>query len=488
MADHKSRGNQLYQAGDFSDAADAYTAGLSAAAEGDANLRSMLYSNRAACYLALGAASEAEADCRAGLALSPLLPKLHYRLAKALVAQGQAGSAAEAVAAAVALWAPSPLPQDMLELYQEVAEASAAAAAAAAGEGSQQEEGAVLLQLPADAADITLASSAYDLHRYLAIGFHLVVLPPGNYSLQMPLAARASTLSVLGLGAAGSVQLRCRSSHAAWVERGDVTLVSLNLAGSGDLAAVCVSPAAPSRSSGGGAVLRMLRCSVEDYPGGGVLVHGGSAQLEGCSFRRCGGMAVEVRQGGSLQARGLHIEQCRQGVTAYGGARSVQLYDCHVLRCQLEGILADGSQTNAATAAQAPFLPALGDRQVNQATQDAAAWGKAARLELQLVVEGGEVSHNCSFGLSLDGGCVASISGCRLEGNDPYAVYVKGGTDVCVSSCQLVYGSGTSSASQWAKQAKVKLRLAGGCRVAGACCLLVAGSWCLPVAAEFLAA
>ena len=133
--------------------------------------------------------------------------------------------------------------------------------------------------------------------------------------------------------------------------------------------------------------------------------------------------------------------------------------------------MAAGSLENAAGAAQAPFLPRREDphSRASQAAEQAEAWGKAARLDLQLVVEGGEVSHNGCFGASIDSGCTASITRCRLEGNDPYAVYVKGGSDVCISACQLAFGSGRSGASHWAKRHQTKLELAGGCGPEGLC-------------------
>ena len=141
------------------------------------------------------------------------------------------------------------------------------------------------------------------------------------------------------------------SGHAVFIESGSVTVANLRLSGSGGLAALCVT---------GTATLRMVGCSVVDYSGGGgLLVHGGSALLQGCTFLRCNGAAVEVRQGGSLSAVDTRIEECRQGVSAYGGARDVRLRGCVVLRCSNEGIVAAGSSENAATAAQAALLPQL---------------------------------------------------------------------------------------------------------------------------------
>jgi hypothetical protein len=55
-------------------------------------------------------------------------------------------------------------------------------------------------------------------------------------------------------------------------------------------------------------------------PAGGL-----QADLVDCRFSNTAKQAIEVRQGGCLTGHGLHIEGCLQGVSAYGGARSVVL-------------------------------------------------------------------------------------------------------------------------------------------------------------------
>jgi hypothetical protein len=49
------------------------------------------------------------------------------------------------------------------------------------------------------------------------------------------------------------------------------------------------------------------------------------ATLLDCKFINTAKQAIEVRQGATLTGYGLHIEGCSQGVSAYGGARSVML-------------------------------------------------------------------------------------------------------------------------------------------------------------------
>jgi hypothetical protein len=453
MADHKLRGNALFRSKDFAAAAAAYTEGLSVAASGDPVLACVLLSNRAACSLSLGDAVAAEADCRAGLLLSPVHPKLHHRLARAFAAQGQPSKAVAAMGSAVALLPPA-WSHELLALYAEVAAAAAAAAASTEAAGDPQ----ALLQLPRDPARVALASSTSALFRALDNGAQLVVLMPGAYD--MPGVLLGQSVSLLGLG---SVHLRGLTSHAVYTDRGDVTLANVRLSGGGGMAAVCVAPA-----PGAAATLRMVGCSLVDYPqGGGLLVHGGSALLEGCAFRRCGSQAIEVRQGGSLSARDTHVEACHMGVSAYGGARRVRLRGCTMLRCGSEGVMAAGGKENAATVAQAQVTPERRDYRdagSKRVTEEAEAWGKRHQAELEVTLEGCEVSHNGCFGVSLDFGCRATISRCRLEGNDPYAVLIKGGCDVCITSCQVLFGSGASSKSSWAKRiGRGKLKLAGAC-------------------------
>jgi len=65
-----------------------------------------------------------------------------------------------------------------------------------------------------------------------------------------------------------------------------------------------------------------------------------------------------------------------------------------------------------------------------------------------------------NFGVSADAGSSVIITGCRLESNDPYAVVIKGGTDVNITACQFVFG-GRSSKSLWAQAAKTALKLSG---------------------------
>ena len=445
------------------------------ASSGAADDRSTLLSNRAAAALALGDAAAAEADCTAGLALAPTNAKLHYRLAKALVQRGAAASAeaAAAVAAAVALYLPQTPAAELLELYARVAAASAASAvAAAASTGLLDATRPIALPLPDSWTDVAYARSPSELTAALRCRKQAVVLAPGTYRtpgpISVPAGAAPQRLLLLGLG---SVALRSGESHAVWVERGEAALWNLQLAGDGERAAVCVSPPQdfafmrglgrpPPATEGGGAALVMAGCRVEDYSGGALLLVGAvSARLERCAFRRCANMAVEVRQGASLAARGVSIDSCKQGVSAYGGARRVHLVDCDVARTRHEGVMAAGTYESAATAAAALAMPGLAGRAprdgsaASRATEEAEAWGKRQGTELSVALEGCALTGCGNFGVSLDSGARATLTRCRFEACDPYCLYVKGAADALVAACRFVFDGVASARSQWAQRA-----------------------------------
>ena len=460
MEESRNRGTELYKTGEYAAAAEAYSKGLQLVRPSDASTRALLLSNRAACALALGDTVAAAADCYAGLALTPTNPKLHYRLAKAL-AQQDLPKAAAAIAAAVAFLRPEPPSGEFLELYSKLATATSHAASAPTTEQHKSSISASIT-LPTDPARIATASSFLEISDALKSSAQLVVIRPGIYIMPASIPAcfphkSSPTCTFLGVG---KVELKSANAHAVWVQSGDVTFANMRFAGAGESsAAVCVSP--PFNPTPGGkfkpAKLRLIDCRVEDYPGGGLLVATGAhADVIGSSFKRCGRQAVEVREGSSLVMACSTIEDSAQGVSAYGGAERVVLQNCSILRSQREGVLAAGSYENAATAAQDEFgtrrLRPFTSADSRRATEQAEAYGKQLGVELDVVIENCTIAQSGMFGLSLDSGCRAQVIGCRLEANDPYAVFVKGGTDASVTACQFVVPSGKSAKSPWAKK------------------------------------
>lgn len=93
-------------------------------------------------------------------------------------------------------------------------------------------------------------------------------------------------------------------------------------------------------------------------------------------------LSPQVREGASLVAVGVVVEGCRQGIMAYGGARSARIHACTITGCSHEGVLAAGTFDNAATRVQQH----AGMRSRSQATRDAEAWGKKQGIELQVRV------------------------------------------------------------------------------------------------------
>ena len=427
---NRAAANEVFKAGDYARARELYTALLKAS--DDAVERAVLLGNRAACALHLGDKLASAEDCRDSLALSPLSAKVYERLARSIVPSDPAAVAA--VAAAVALALPQQLSRELEDLYAKI---EALTARSTSG-----------LRLPRDSRLIVRAASSSDINRVAPGG--IVVLTPGTYDLSSPVLS--PRYSLFGLGA---VTLRSASSHAFYVAPGisDVQLVNLRLMGSGGGAAVCIGNPYGR--------LCAVGCRVEDYAEAGLLVVGGSAELTDCTFRRCTGQAVEVREGGMLVATRVKVEECKQGFVLYGGARGAQLADCVVLRCALEGILVDGSRVNAATQMQFEAAKKSMFGSFNQASESAAAWGRVHQLGLEVTMSGSTVAHCGNFGISVDHGARLVIARSRLEYNDPYNVLVKGDSDLSMVASQCIFGTGRSRKSAFAQHTNKVLDFTG---------------------------
>lgn len=87
-----------------------------------------------------------------------------------------------------------------------------------------------------------------------------------------------------------------------------------------------------------------------------------------------------MREGASLAAHGVVVEDCLQGIMAYGGAHAAHVQGCTILRTKKEGLLASGSYENAATRAQA--LKVDGRSKVSR---EADAWAKRHGIGLQVM-------------------------------------------------------------------------------------------------------
>ncbi|GLC40177.1 HSP70/90 co-chaperone [Pleodorina starrii] len=469
----RERGNKLFATGDYAGAAAAYSEGLpknhqdqtsKASRVADVEERATLLCNRAACYLEMRDLAAAEADSRACLQLQPCNIKAHYRLARALPPDHHDASAA--VATAVALCDAASRTTAMLQTYADIAAATveAAKAEAAATTAASADHGAaeppppsLRLRLPPDAGRLAAASSWDDVESALRRGASFVVLRPGTYvtgGLAPFAAPGVFAYTLLGVGAVVLAAPRDGGVHAIWLD-GDlpmfrptappptVTLVGVRLVGNGHGAAACVS--------GDCARLQMIDCRVEEYAG--LLVTGQcEARLARCAFRKTASQAVEVRMGGALVADAVTITDCRQGVTAYGGARSVVLRDCVIVGSKRENVLLDGSYENAVTEAPAAAAQRAGGAggifSARAVAMAASEWGKRRGIQLHATLLSCTISRAGCLGVSADGGASLVARGCQLEDNDPYSFFVQGGTDAAILACRIIY-TGAGSKFDW---------------------------------------
>jgi hypothetical protein len=413
----------LFNAGEFAAAADAFGALLSTL-EGTSADQAVALSNRAACHLKLGDAASAQADCCAAIGVAPLYAKAHARLAAALPAEHK--NAPAAIAAAIAFALPKPPSAELLARYSAIRDSARRG-----------------LRLPREPGEIALASSSIECAAARKRGAALIVLAPGSYQLG---PARAA-IALVGVGSVTCTPLH--SPHAVFVEAGEsVQLANVALVGAGIGYCAAVSTG----------TLTLVGCRVRDYADGAVLVcrPGSLATLVGCTFERCGRHGIEAREGGAIEAFDCVIDGCRQGVFVYGGARSAMLRGCTIVRCQWEGVLASGSEENAATQMQRQMEQlagrAGGAAEWNAASREAEEWGRTRRAPLSLTVVECVISNNGNLGLSIDFGCQAVIERCEVEMNDPYGCLIEGKSDASFSACRFAY-TGKSAASRWAQMA-----------------------------------
>ena len=303
---------------------------LQAAKKSAAEEQTLLLCNRAACHLETGDAAAAAADALAVTVLQPCNPKAYFRLARALPRNDPA--TASIVATAVALLPPDQRSEVLVGLYAEVRQAALAAhahmhaqphAALPASSGAAPSDAlvvktnntgagagaAVWLQLPEDLAQVACAGSAQELDLALRYKAHVIVLRPGvQYHSPHAFTGCRHSFALVGLGPGGA-DLCAQTSHALWVRSAiSVTLVNVRLRGNGQGAAACLSDP--------GAVLWLSRCRVEDYPEVAVLVVGGRAVMDCCSFTRTAKQAIEVGGG---------IDGARRQLLSHAGCISLHL-------------------------------------------------------------------------------------------------------------------------------------------------------------------
>lgn len=298
---------------------------------------------------------------------------------------------------------------------------------------------------------IALARSDDDLARAVkACGIKLILLTPGKYTAP----GISLNTSLLGIGDVTVTASARGHGHAALIvdENAAVDLANLKLCGNGDRVSVALCHPLSQ--------VRMFDCRVENCEGGGVLVAGGSALIKRCVFSRCFNLAIEVRQGGSLECVETTVDGCRKGVCAYGGARRVSLHRCSILRSKTEGVMAMGTFENAATVLQ---METSGVRSgaKNDAALAAEKWSKAHNVQLELKMTECVVSESGSIGVSIGQGACAELTLCRLENNDPHNLLIKDGSDCLSCACQYVFKDPQLNKSAFAVMSKSAIDQSG---------------------------
>ncbi|KAL3910970.1 MAG: hypothetical protein SGPRY_008870 [Prymnesium sp.] len=410
-----SDGVALFKAGEFAAAAKAFGSSLAGLAD-TPHQQAVALTNRAACHARLGDAAKAEDDSRSAIRASPEYARAYLRLASTLPACHE--DAAAAVVAAVAL-SQQPVNDELRALFKAIADASSTS------HGLRIDD--------VDISRITAVFTTSELHDALRHA-DLIVLRPGTYKL-------VPNLSGVALVGVGSVVIMATplSPHAVFVTSGILQVVNVSLSGRGDAAAACCCEKG---------TLRLTGCQISDYKEVGLLVAGNSAAyILSCLFQRLTEHAIEVREGASLEAHDCQIQSCRQGVSAYGGARSVKLEGCAILNCSDEGVLFKGSDTNAATKAQSRLLT---EPKLPTITAQAEAWGREQRLKLRCFITDCNISHNGNFGISIDSGAQVVVQRCVMIMNDPYSILIQGASDATISACNFTF-AGKSSKSKWAR-------------------------------------
>jgi hypothetical protein len=424
----RMEGNALFSKGDYAGAIAAYERAINAITDCDHEV-SIIYSNQAECHLKLGENETAAMICEKSLKLDPCNAKSHARLARSL--SPDSFKAAVSVCSALALLEASS-PSSLVELYSSI----------------QKEHKS---WLPLDLNQIQLIRPGTNLD--YSGEYQVKILCPGKYETNGPIPfngrssmvmalfnlmadnGRSSMGSVIGLG---DVTIKCNRGHVFYTYSYGIqylSLYNLNLIGDGDMAAVCCAD---------GTQLKISKCTIKNNSNGGVLICGASATISQCSFIKCTRMAIEVREGGSLSISDSVINECYQGVAAYGGARDISIDRCTISNCTMEGIMIAGNWTNAATEMQLPFI--IDSR--SQISKEADTWGKRHGTQLIASITNSTISGCRNFGISADSGAIVHLDCSKLLKNLPSSLIVKGKTDICVSACQFIF-SGKAVPNPW---------------------------------------
>lgn len=420
--DMKARGNSFFRQGKYKEAVEEYRNAFAELITSTGPnpdtipLMVTLRSNLAACFLEMEQYEQAVDWARAAVYLDPLHLKSYRKLCKAQHFLNWTSAAVETMSVVVALTLPNRLDDDMLPIFNELAGTKPLPPGTSGLQFGYQ-------LLPGAVSEYACAASDRELQHALSAKKKVVVLKPGSYSGCLGSLQLDFSLTLIGLGkvditggpSGHSLHLICGQLHAR----------HLNLIGE-VRSAICVGSEHAN--------LILFESKVEDHKGQGVLIIGGQAYLQGCTFRNLGKQAVEVR-GGSVRLIDCHINKCRQGVAISGGLKVVEINDCKIEDVSREGLIISGKHRSEASSIEFGLeelranLPSAARRGMETAD--------STLLEVKIV---DSVVKGCrSYGLLLDDmDANVSIVNSKLVGNGPAACYVKVHSLIIVYLCSLV--------------------------------------------------
>ena len=422
----KEEGNNLFVSKDFEAAELKYTTGIDLfTAEDPISLLVALYANRAACRIELNKLKDAAFDARRSLELDPVHAKSWFRLAKALPADDE--EAGRAICAAVAL-SRGRIDSSVEKLYRQILN----------GLISSESE----LCLPESLSSIHLVSPGMlviSSHFRFESSHSVLCALPGKYIEAMEVCGNSIVL--IGLGEV-IVDQAFGVINTIFTKRSLSKTYIFGITFSGGRASFSQAAIAVVNSR-----IILRSCRFRKYAAAGICIVGEEsvAVLSKCTFTRLPNMAIEAREGGSLIADEIEILECKQGITAYGGAEQINIHGSHIERCKHEGILLAGSFENAATMHQQVFEPKAKLTDAFRVSESAREWARSRGIQLSAKVVNCSVIGCESFGISIDYGAQVAVHGCIFRKNDPYALLVKGGSDLSIMASIIEYEKGQSN-------------------------------------------
>ncbi|CAJ1408069.1 unnamed protein product [Effrenium voratum] len=442
----KDTANQSFSQGNLQAAIDGYSEvlGKLSCLQSDEATAEMAkcFCNRALCFQKQGKWDTAAADAQLAIDKAPTYVKGHARLAATLLhnsddlSQDDVRRACLHICIAIALAGRS-AGEDLLTQLRSIATASEDPVPNA------QELVSVRCYSELAAA---LASSS----------IKFVVLRPGEYHWPSEFGQANVLHDVTMVGLAATTLIK-GNSHLVRICAGRMCVRN-----------VCIKDSKAASFEGGASFcvdgprsrLTLSGCKIEDSSEVGILVaEGGRAIVKDCHFSNILRQAIEVRAAGELEVQDSTFRRVRQGVSAYGGARSVVLRDVIVDMSFDEGVLACGDQQNAETRQQARYCAedprARGTGERKEAIRRGRKISEQARAvaeeldwngRLTLTMSDCTVRQGQGLGCSIDEGCAAFLHRCTFEHMRPnmttnfpgIGVLIKGESDCRVSCCRFL--------------------------------------------------